>query len=180
MRLFIALTPQAAEADALHAYAAALPCRGGRQTARRNLHLTLAFLGDVAEARCAPLVDVLEVIPFEPFALSFDRVGAWQGGLVWVGCGQAPDALRRLVDAIRGQLDALGLPVERRPFRPHVTVWRRVRSTGRMVAPQLAWHCGGFALIASILAPDGPSYRTLARFPRDEPAIVRSGDHDDH
>lgn len=178
-RLFIAIVPQVAEADALHAYAAALPCRGGRQTARPGLHLTLAFMGDVAESRCSSLVEAFANIPFEPFVLHFDRVGAWRDGLVWVGCGQAPDALRGLVEDIRRELAELDLPVEHRAFRPHVTVWRRVRSTDRLVAPDLAWHCDGFTLIASKLAPEGPSYRALARFPRDEPAIVRLGDHDD-
>ncbi len=174
-RLFLAIVPGRAESEALHRYAAAQPCAGGRQTAARNLHLTLAFLGDVPLARIPALVEALGGVPFEPFTLTFDRCGVWHGGLLWVGCRSVPAGLASLVVAIRDALRGLGLPVERRPFQAHVTLWRKLRHAGSLAQPAMSWRCAGFALMASSLSPDGAQYTCLCRFPRGQAAIVGAG-----
>jgi RNA 2',3'-cyclic 3'-phosphodiesterase len=99
-----------------------------------NLHLTLAFLGEIdAEAVEAAGAAVLAA-----------AAGRRSWTLRWAGAGVFPGALRSrvmwmgvdggdtLVDAHRALVTALsesGLPVEDRPYRPHLTL-ARVRRPG--------------------------------------------------
>ena len=87
LRVFLALWPGAATAAALHARARALQAEcGGRAMRRDTIHLTLAFLGDVAVPRLAALGAVAQSVRGERFVLELDRVGNWRGNrILWSG-----------------------------------------------------------------------------------------------
>ena len=52
----------------------------GRPTQRENLHLTLAFLGDVAPSHVPALRGILKELQQTPaFSLCFDRIGTFGG-----------------------------------------------------------------------------------------------------
>jgi len=133
MRLFVAIgfdppTKQAiiAVQDELRAVAA-----GGTFTLAENLHLTLAFLGECYADQRAAAEEAMDGQVFEPFDIAFDRTGRFraQGGDTWwLGLDASRD-LARLQTGLVKTLDAAGLPVDRRLFRPHLTLARRVHST---------------------------------------------------
>ncbi len=90
---------------------------------RENLHLTLAFLGEterVREAREAVLS-----LRAESFGLTLAGRGCF-GDLLWAGVRESR-ALDALAARVRAALDGAGLPYDRKPFRPHITLARRVR-----------------------------------------------------
>jgi 2'-5' RNA ligase len=159
-RLFIALWPATTTQRALRhwlrdwtwpAHAAVVdPAR---------LHLTLHFLGTVPEPRLEALRAAL-TLPARnvaPFALRFDRVEHWPRGLVVLGLREVPEPLQALHAGLADALRALQLPVETRPFRPHVTLARKAAGAiAPASAPAIRWPVRGFALVQSA---DG--YRTL-------------------
>ena len=166
LRVFFALWPDAGARDALSALAGDIAARTrGRAPPAGNLHLTLAFLGDVEPTRLALLraigAAVAAAVP--PFALVFDRVGAFgDAGIAWAGASAPPRALERLAQLLQAALAKEGFRIERRPFHPHVTLARRCRSpAGAGSAAPIAWNVERIALNASERSPHGPRYREL-------------------
>jgi 2'-5' RNA ligase len=170
LRVFFALWPAEAARRAVAARARDVAASGrGRAPPMENVHLTLAFVGEVAAERLPALqaIGAQAATAVPPFTLRFDRVGAFRdSGIAWLGTGTAEPALQALVDALAAGLAASGFPVERRPFRAHVTLARRcARPPAAASVPALAWPVAGFTLTASELAPGGSRYRTLAAWP---------------
>ena len=98
-------------------------CHGvrGNFTPAENLHLTLAFIGEVQNAES--VVDALADVVFTPFELSLDGVGRF-GDLWWAGV-QDSAALRAIVRRIRRALAVNDIPFDRKCFSPHITLLRR-------------------------------------------------------
>jgi len=138
----------------------------GRAPAAENLHLTLAFLGDVAATRIATLhaIGLAVAAAAPPFTLTLDRAGAFRGsGIAWAGASATPRELGELVRQLCDALTAEGFAIEHRTFQPHVTLARRCRKPGRIqIASPIAWNVSRVALNASETLPDGPRYRALA------------------
>jgi len=157
-RCFIAIWPAAAERRAL-----ALALTGARwpstaaQVPPANWHLTLHFIGPVPAASLPGLPSALRV-PVEPFSLEFGATAVWTGGLVvLLPLGPTP-ALLALHEALARRLLGAGLPVEQRPFKPHVTLARRAVGYSPPGTPlRSSWLVREVALVQSLRG-----YRTLA------------------
>jgi len=170
-RVFFALWPEPALAAALAGLAGELATTfGGRPTRPETVHLTLAFLGDVATSRLSGLVALPKPAAAEPLTLHLDRLGYWpHNHLLWMGCREAPP-LQRLVDGLLQQLAEAGFAIREpgRTFFPHLTLVRKLPPGSAPALPRLAasiaWPCTDFRLLASTLTAAGPAYRTLARF----------------
>jgi len=175
-RVFFALWPPAALSAQLAEVARTTAGQfGGRPTRRETIHLTLAFLGEVAESRLPELLGIARRIKGAAFDLQIDHLGFWaHNHLLWAGCTSMPAALQRLVGDVHNAL----IPAGFRPdtgghgFTPHLSLLRRVPvarapSSGRCVAPLQvpAWACRSFVLVRSLLSSQGPDYRILGEFP---------------
>lgn len=169
-RVFFALWPDARTAKRLHDLAREAYARcGGRQTRRENLHMTLAFVGDVAAERLEQLIAVGNRVGAEAFMLSVDRLGGWRHNrIVWAGSREIPERLAGLVLRLNAGLAASGFPVERRGFAAHVTLLRNARSVvpEEVIAP-IDWRVGGFALMVSQRREDGSHYLPLREWRAD-------------
>jgi RNA 2',3'-cyclic 3'-phosphodiesterase len=170
LRLFFALWPDEPVRDALGRSAAPLlaACRG-RRVAKRNYHLTLAFLGGVAAERLDELRAAAAAVRADPFELRMDCHGHWPGPrVVWLGCGRAPAAADELTQALWAVLEPLGFRRDPRPFRPHLTVLRGCRDCDwpGPVEP-VVWPVRDFALVRSETLPAGPVYHLVDRWALD-------------
>ncbi len=128
-RLFYALWPDDRQRDRLRdVISPAVRLVDGRAVPRANWHLTLQFLGDVPE-KLVP--DLLEAIPrFAPpaFSIPFDRVEFWpRAKTACLVPSTLPSELARLHQQLKTLAGDLGLPVDDRQFRPHITVCRGAR-----------------------------------------------------
>ena len=149
-RLFFAAGPDAASVDRLAALAAALDARvGGRAVPRDNIHLTLAFLGDLDDARAAHAASV--PIAGEAFDLALDRLGSFRKARVaWAGCARPPSRLLALESRLAETLRGLGFALEDRPFAPHVTLRRKTeRALPAEPIEPVAWEVREVALVRS-------------------------------
>lgn len=128
-RWFIALRPPPAARRALHAAGERLAAlRGGRVVPQDRLHLTLAFIGTAPRALAPVLSAAVGALP-PPGSLRLDRVGSFDGRLLWIAPSSLPGWLSAESDAIRVALDRLGVSFDRKAFRPHVTLVRDARPT---------------------------------------------------
>ena len=125
-RLFVALWPDERGRDALAASASEWHFSSGAARVRpERLHLTLHFLGAVDRGRLPELRRALAQVNSPRFTLMLSRPALWPGGIAVLEPVQVPPALAQLHTALARALLRLGLPVETRPFRPHVTLARR-------------------------------------------------------
>jgi 2'-5' RNA ligase len=175
-RVFFALWPSAEVADRLGDIAqdAALSF-GGRATRSDTIHLTLAFLGNVPEARLPELSSAAAAVCVEPFSIRLDRLGFWSHNhLLWAGCQTSAARLDELFGQLRLALTRAGFRVggEGRDFAPHVTLVRHVPESAapseNLPLPPiepLRWCCERFVLVRSTLSVLGPAYRIVDEFP---------------
>jgi len=158
-RLFVAAYPPPQARDDLAALVATLaigqpaqPGRSLRLAPAQEWHLTLAFLGDVAEhavpaahraveaAVCAAAAPVVRLG-------GGGRFGRGKFTIVWTGVHG--EGLADLAKAVRRQLKAARLPFDPKPFRPHLTL---ARPADRLPAEALA------ADLAALKAYEGPKW----------------------
>jgi 2'-5' RNA ligase len=183
MRLFVAADlPQDARdalAGTLKRLASTLGGSGGklRWVSAERAHLTLVFLGDVDEPRVPAVVDAMSRdVSGQPFDITLDTIGVFppRGAprVLWIGVGAGASEVTDLQREMTRRIGALGIPLEDRPFHPHLTLarWRESRSTDRDRALRSAPHgvvararIEGATLYQSHLSSSGPSYTALAR-----------------
>jgi 2'-5' RNA ligase len=187
MRCFVAIDLPPGVRAALAAEVGRLRARAPRAdvrwTAVAAMHLTLAFLGEVAEERVPAIRDTLAGVTSStpPSALACAGLGTFPGParprVVWAGIAEGLRELGLLAAAVARALEPLGFAPERRPFRGHVTLGR-VRST-RGFAPLARaldaaggarfgeWTASHVVLYRSHLRPRGSVYEPLAVLPLD-------------
>ena len=160
LRLFVALWPGASVRRAL------ATCRDGTvwpaaaaPTPSAKLHLTLHFIGSVPAARVAELGAALQVRA-PAFDLCLDLAECWRNGVAVLRPGVVPEPLLRLHADLAEVLRRLGLPVETRAFRPHVTLARRATPGQTVAARPVHWRVSGHALVQST---DDGRYQVLLR-----------------
>jgi 2'-5' RNA ligase len=152
-RVFFALWPD----DPARARLAALGVRvagegGGRPVPAANLHLTLAFLGDVAVDRSGVAKRVAAGIRGTAFELALDRLGSFRrAGVGWAGPTRIPPSLAGLQSALDGALRAAGFDLEERAFAAHLTLARKLARPlpAMAIEPGVAWRVERFVLVES-------------------------------
>ncbi|PYP33432.1 MAG: RNA 2',3'-cyclic phosphodiesterase [Gemmatimonadetes bacterium] len=134
LRVFLALNLPEATRQALWRAAAPLRDLGFpiRWVRPEGIHLTLKFLGEVAEQRDAELVAALARAArgARALPLTLGGFGAFpdfqRPRVVWAGVAPDP-SLELLQNQIEEVFAPLGFPTEARPFRPHLTLGRAGR-----------------------------------------------------
>ncbi len=123
---------------------------GARPVPAQKLHLTLHFLGAVARGRLPELRAALD-ISSPRFELTLARAAVWPGGVaVLEPAAGVPAPLAALHRRLGEALRACGLPVEARPFRPHVTLARRAAGAALPAsAAPVRWPAQGHVLVES-------------------------------
>ena len=134
MRFFVALNLPAPVRETL--WAATAPARDlglpVKWVRGEGLHLTLKFLGDVADGREPELAAALTraAAGARNLSLALGGFGVFpdfrRPRVVWVGIAPEP-GLEILQHRVEQEFAPLGFPTEARPFRPHITLGRAAR-----------------------------------------------------
>lgn len=130
MRLFIAIDMPEGIKAGMEQSAKLLrgACGRGSFSRRENYHITLAFLGEQPESRVRDIMAAMDGCKPEPVPIAIGGFGTFSnagGTIVWRGiedCGALKQVQRELAEQLRLRHFA----VERREFRPHLTIARRV------------------------------------------------------
>ena len=172
-RLFVAIRPPRAVREVL------LDAMGGIEGARwqdeDQLHLTLAFVGEVDRAQSDGLIDTLAGVESAPFAAEIAGVGHFERNSaptdVWARVPLS-DPLAQLQHRVERACRRAGLEPETRGYRPHVTLARLPRSAGA-IGDWLArhgtlragpWEVTGFTLYESHLRREGALYTAVVDY----------------
>jgi 2'-5' RNA ligase len=104
--------------------------RAFRPVRPEGLHLTLAFLGQRPDAEIPALGGALRraASGSPPFRLGVAGLGIFPSPdrprVLWAGLTGDLQDLDRLRLAVWGEIEALSIPLQRQPFRPHITLAR--------------------------------------------------------
>lgn len=143
-----------------------------------NLHVTLKFLGAVADEKLEEVRAALANIRSDQaVTLEFRGLGFFPNEkrprVFWVGMEASPN-LKTLASDIEVAVEELGIPREKREFSPHLTLARfegptLPASLRKAIAENAQREFGSlrtneFRLIHSKLKPSGAEYTTLASF----------------
>ena len=171
-RLFFALWATAEERRALSAAAAAaVGSSGGRAVPQENLHVTLAFLGQVPAARTTELAALAHrvgtngALAGTPLLLQFERLAYWHAPQILVALSTAGAAAAALAAALQREASAAGFLPDLKPFRAHVTVARKVtHAAASTPLPSVSWKCAEFVLVESRTVATGSVYSVLESY----------------
>lgn len=141
-----------------------------------GLHITLKFLGNVADQRRSAIDQALRGVKGTPFGVSLQKIGLFPNPrsprVLWAGV-EAGAELVRLATSVDEALTPVGFEREKRTFTPHVTLARFKEESGTQsvssAVPESNPSFGTmiateFHLYESRLSPKGSSYSKLASF----------------
>jgi len=175
-RLFTALTIPPDIAETLARRQAGLP--GARWRTAEQLHVTLAFYGEASERQADDLASELVRVASAPFEISLAGVGAFAEGhrthAIWAGV-PASDPLEVLAGRCRRAGERAGLTMERRLYRPHVTLaYLKPQTDPARVGAWITNHnllasppfrIDRFGLYSSVLTHSGSHYELERDYP---------------
>jgi 2'-5' RNA ligase len=182
LRAFIAIEIPAEIKTALGAAQASLrPLKADVSwTKAENVHLTLKFLGEVAETRLDELRAVMcETTVNEPyFALNLDGMGVFpnarQPRVLWTGLAGDVRRLQELQKTLDAGLRQINMAGGKNDFHPHLTIGRikSNRNTSELIAaanqyalPALSFNVSEIVLMKSELHPAGARYTAVIHAP---------------
>jgi 2'-5' RNA ligase len=174
MRLFLALNIEPDVRHRVHAAMQALRAASPdvRWVDESKLHLTLKFLSEQPESLVAPLSAALDKAAGQSreLDLQFGAVGAFPNfrrpRVVWVGVAPDPK-LELLHHDVEVACETVGLSVDGRPFRPHVTLGRVDKADGALRQAARGIRVREVSVVTSvdIMLSAGGRYRMLHSSP---------------
>src|ERR1044071_2238872 len=97
-----------------------------RWVSSESIHITLRFIGEVAEKRIEEIDAALTGLTWKPFTITVRGVGFFPGTrsprVFWAGM-EAP-TMQGLTEQLDTLLERSGFDKEKRAFRPHITLAR--------------------------------------------------------
>lgn len=177
MRIFLALPMPPGVADALAALV--VPLGFGRAVPEENLHLTLAFLGDLPDAQLEAAHEAMTRLPAAPLLVELAGLGLFGGRRpesLHIGLAD-PAPMVALHARVLARLHGAGVMPARERYTPHVTL---MRFGARMAPGDLArlqrfmaerggarlpaFEVAEMVLFRSQLGSGAPIYHDLARY----------------
>jgi 2'-5' RNA ligase len=170
MRLFLGLPIPPELAQGLTRLARAIELPKGRRTAPENLHLTLVFLGEVAEPTLPYIEQELSELNFAPFQLKLTSLNTFPRAGVLVAEVEPNPSLLHLQAKVAAATARCGFAPEDRPYQPHITLARfrgplRFNKSQHTLPPSLqrTFTADTVNLYRSDLTPAGSHYEILAQ-----------------
>lgn len=140
----------------------------GRAVDPENFHITLCFLGSVSAADLDRICEQADALDAAPFDLVLDETGYFaRPRVLWIGPSRPPPAIGELSRSLGRIAARAGLRIDRRPFRPHLTLMRKCRDPdlSAIPPPAIAFRCDRFCLYESRSTERGVRYLPLASWP---------------
>jgi RNA 2',3'-cyclic 3'-phosphodiesterase len=174
MRLFLGLPIPPELAQALTRLARAKELPKGRPTAPENIHLTLVFLGEVAEPKLQLIERELSQLTFAPFQLKLTGLNTFpRAGILFAEVDPARPLLHLQAKIAAAMVRCGFAPKDaeaNRPYHPHITLARlhgplRLSQIQRALPSSLqrTFTADTVNLYRSHLTPTGSRYEILAQ-----------------
>ena len=166
-RLFFALWPDDVLRDGMALLVRDHVRKLGKPVRRDNLHITLLFLGSVDGPKRLCVEAAAGSIRSQSFTLELDRLTWWpRPRVVCAAASRPPTAMLALVEQLKRTCGECGFEPERRPYRAHLTLARKVaRGLSSTAVEAPAWHVRDFCLVESRTLSTGAEYSVLRSWP---------------
>jgi 2'-5' RNA ligase len=165
-RLFFALDPDPETRNRLVRAQRSLDL-SGRRVPAANIHMTLAFLGNVPVSQLGDLCALAADLDFPPGEITLDRAGSFRKSRVgWLGCSEPPRGLETFQGMLVNALSDNGFHPDARAWKPHVTLYRDLRKPFDTIPVKpVRWRLSEFCLMHSGQCPKGVLYTAIGRWP---------------
>ncbi len=148
---------------------------GGRRVPSENFHVTLCFVGNVADEDVARLCAAAASVKGSASTLTFRNLEYWARPEILCAVADrtpASEPARALSDALARAVTAAGFSPDIKPFRPHLTLVRkddRVRAREiecpRQLSAELRVRSEAFVLLQSRRGASGSVYSVVESLP---------------
>lgn len=176
VRLFAALSIPPDIAETLNRRQSGLP--GAKWRPLEALHVTLAFYGEMDARTADDVASELARVTADPFDMELSGVGAFGDGhrthAIWAGVA-ANERLNILAGRCRAAGERAGLALEKRAYRPHVTLAYLKPQTdpdrvgawtiGHNLLHSPPFRIDRFGLYSSVLSDNGGLYALEREYP---------------
>ena len=142
----------------------------------------MVFLGNVKPDDLEPIQERVQIVcsEFSSFSVAIKGIGTFPNRrsprVLWLGLNGELERLSRFRDALQQNLIPFGIKVEKRPFRPHLTLGRFRKGKGKGLdldeflsryeeVKSPSSMLGELVLFRSDLKPAGAVYTRLAAWP---------------
>ena len=171
MRVFFALQPDARTITGIADWRDRQFSQAGRAVSAANLHMTLAFVGELEqrslEGLCQAVDDWCERAAPQGGSLLLDQAGYWhRPGIYWLGPSTWPESLQLLADGLRTIASRAGGKREQKRFQPHITLFRGCKTAPPAPAafPDKRFDYKEFSLFESRQGKNAVSYHALCHW----------------
>jgi RNA 2',3'-cyclic 3'-phosphodiesterase len=183
MRAFIAIELPQETKDAIGKLQAVLKQAGAdvKWVKPENIHLTLKFLGEVADNKIIEVVNILEesVKGSEGFYIRPCSIGAFpkipSPKVIWIGIDKGGSQTKLIAQELEERLAQTGIPKEGRPFSSHITIGRTrsflkcdklirelINLEANFEGRLQEFPAAKLTLFKSTLTPQGPVYEAVS------------------
>jgi RNA 2',3'-cyclic 3'-phosphodiesterase len=183
VRLFVALPLPDETRAAVSGWARSCGAQPGlRWTPEEQLHITLHFLGEVADARASDVVQALDGIRARAFEVELERTEVLGRAGVLAAAAKLTPALAALEVEVRTRMSEFAEKADGgREFRPHVTLGRTRRGAAAPTVktlpafPKLEFRAECFRLYRSELRQDGAVHTMVREWRLESSAAIPAG-----
>ena len=143
-------------------------------THKKNLHLTMKFIGEVEDSKVDEIKDRLIHIEYRKFSLNLDTIGFFPNNnfirIIWIGVNPEEKVieLQKKIDS-----SLLDLFSKDQKFDAHLTIGRVkniknreefVKKIKDIKIKNIQFEVNEFKLMKSTLSKDGPTYEEIGNF----------------
>jgi 2'-5' RNA ligase len=164
MRLFFGLKPDPQTAlDIIDWRERSLPPMA-RPVPVDNLHVTLAFLGQVQDRYLEELFELAGQVRSDPFELKISQLGFWsKPKILWIGPENIPQSISELAKLLGIVRRRMGLRADKKEFLPHISIARRCEMPppASVLKPDFTIYFDRFTLFESSRIKSGLYYRAV-------------------
>jgi 2'-5' RNA ligase len=147
-----------------------------RWESSEKIHLTLKFIGEVKEVLIEPIKnDLAFTEEFKHFNCSITRFSFFfrngEPKILWMGLN-TDERIHKLVEELNRRLSIFSIPIEKRRFKPHLTLLRLKRDPGEEFIKKFKEHSfeeinfklKTLALVKSELFQTGAQYTEIKKY----------------
>lgn len=172
IRVFFALWPAPTIQKQLGHIARSLkPMCGGRSVQTQNIHLTLAFLGNIDINRLPELQLAASRISAHSFNFLISEIDYWKRNkIIYAKAKRFPPELYLLAASLSDALTEADFKFDQHTFKPHITLLRQAKNaTKNDLTRPIQWRAKEWCLLQSKLTLKGANYTPLGCWPLTPP-----------
>ncbi|MCD8338754.1 MAG: RNA 2',3'-cyclic phosphodiesterase [Burkholderiales bacterium] len=128
---------------------------GCRVVPQQNLHLTLAFLGNIQRSQIDDVKKALPPKVRDGEVWIITNAGTFHRSTLSFASGASTDYLDSLSKQIRSELTKLGFKFDTKPFKPHITLARNTSTKPTVIFEPISMPILPPVLFESILDAEG-------------------------